>query len=288
MYFDRMERIFEREGVPAAITRLPLVESSFDLRAYSKAGASGIWQFIPSTGRRFMTINDAIDERLDPLVATRAAARFLRENYEMLGAWPLAVMAYNHGPGGIARATRALGSADASQIILRYDGPRFKFASRNFYPSFLAALDVETNRFEHYGPLPQFDPVETDEVRVPDYVPLSALSTCAGASGDELRQLNPSLLSSVHVGKQRVPRGYTLRLPKGKRGTFDRCYAGLSSGQKFPQQKRQFIVHRVRRGQTLSQIARLYGSSVDEIRRRNGLRSKHVIREGQVLHIPAG
>jgi membrane-bound lytic murein transglycosylase D len=288
MYFDEMERIFEREGVPATITRLPLVESSFDLRAYSKAAASGVWQFIPSTGRRFMTINDAVDERLDPIVSTRAAARFLRENYDMLGAWPLAVMAYNHGPGGIAKAVRALGTTDASQIILRYNGPRFKFASRNFYPEFLAAVDVETNRFEHYGPLPQFNPIETDDVRVPHYVSLSTLSTCAGATPDELRRLNPSLLSSVHGGKQRVPGGYALRLPKGTRGAFERCYAGLPSNVKSTQQKRQYIVHRVRRGQTLSQIARLYGSSVDEIRRRNGLRSTNHIREGQVLQIPAG
>lgn len=288
MYFDRMERIFEQEGVPVAMTRLPLVESSFDLRAYSRVGASGIWQFIPSTARRFMTINDAVDERLDPLVATRAAARFLRENYEMLGTWPLAVMAYNHGPGGVARAVRALGTTDPTEIILRYDGPRFKFASRNFYPEFLAALDVETNRFEHYGPLPQFDPIETEVVRVPHYVSLSTLSACAGVTPDELRRLNPSILPAVRAGKQRVPRGYELRLRKGSRRAFNRCYAGVPSSRKFSRQKRQYIVHRVRRGQTLSQIARQYGSSVDAIRRRNGLRSKHFIREGQVLRIPAG
>jgi membrane-bound lytic murein transglycosylase D len=206
----------------------------------------------------------------------------------MLGSWPLAVMGYNHGPGGIARAVRQLGTTDVQEIVLRYDGPRFKFASRNFYPEFLAALDVETNRFEHYGPLPQYDPIETEEVRLSHYVPLAYLSTCARSTPDELRRLNPSLLSSVHGGKLRVPRGYTLRLPKDARRTFERCYAALPSSQKFSQQKRQYVVHRVRRGQTLSQIARQYGRSVDEIRRRNGLRSKNLIREGQVLRIPAG
>jgi membrane-bound lytic murein transglycosylase D len=288
LYFDRMERIFEEERVPVAITRLPLVESSFDLRAYSKVGASGIWQFMPATGRRFMTMNEAVDERLDPFTATRSAARFLRENYAMLGSWPLAVMGYNHGPGGIARAVRQLGTTDVEEIVLRYDGPRFKFASRNFYPEFLAALDVETNRFEHYGPLPQYDPIETDEVRLNHYVSLASLSTCARSTPDELRRLNPSLLSSVHAGKLRVPRGYTLRLPKDARRPFERCYAALPASQKFSQQKRQYVVHRVRRGQTLSQIARQYGRSVDEILRRNGLRSKNLIREGQVLRIPAG
>jgi peptidoglycan lytic transglycosylase D len=288
IYFDSMERIFQREGIPAAITRLPLVESSFDLRAYSKVGASGVWQFMPSTARRFMTINEAVDERLDPLVSTRAAASFLRENYEMLGTWPLAVMAYNHGPGGIARAVSTMGTNDVSEIIRRYNGPRFKFASRNFYPEFLAALDVETNRFEHYGPLPQVDPIETEAIQIPHYVSLSTLSTCAGATPDELRRLNPSILSSVPAGKQRVPRGYELRLPKGAQRTFERCYAAVPSSQKFSEQKRQYIVHRVRRGQTLGQIARQYGSSVDEIRRRNGLRSNNLIREGQVLRIPPG
>lgn len=288
MYFDAMERIFEQEGVPVAITRLPLVESSFDLRAYSKVGASGVWQFMPSTARRFMTISEAVDDRLDPLTATRSAARFLRENYAMLGSWPLAVMGYNHGPGGIARAARALGTTDPEQIVLHYDGPRFKFASRNFYPEFLAALDVETNRYEHYGPLPQYDSIETDHVQLPHYVSLASLATCARATHDELRRLNPSLLSSVHKGKLRVPRGYAFRLPKGTGGTFERCYTALPTSQKFSRQKRQYIVHRVRRGQTLSQIARRYGRSVDEIRRRNGLRSKNLIREGQVLQIPTG
>jgi membrane-bound lytic murein transglycosylase D len=222
------------------------------------------------------------------MTATRSAAKFLRENYEMLGSWPLAVMGYNHGPGGIARAVRTLGTSDPEKIVQRYDGPRFKFASRNFYPEFLAALDVETNRFEHYGPLPQHDPIETDMVRLPHYVPLTSLSTCARSTPDELRRLNPSLLSSVHSGKQRVPRGYTLRLPKGGQRTFESCYATLPTSQKLSQQKRQYLVHRVRRGQTLGQIARQYGTSVDEIRRRNGLRSKNLIREGQVLQIPAG
>jgi membrane-bound lytic murein transglycosylase D len=243
---------------------------------------------MPATARRFMTISEAVDDRLDPLTATRSAARFLRENYQMLGSWPLAVMGYKHGPGGIARAVRTLGTTDPEQIVLRYNGPRFKFASRNFYPEFLAALDVETNRFEHYGPLPRVDPIETDIMHLPHFVSVATLATCLGGPADELRRLNPSLLSPVHAGKQRVPRGYELRLPKGTGRTFERCYAGVPTTEKFSQQNPQYVVHKVRRGQTLSQIARQYRSSVDEILRRNGLRSKHRIREGQVLRIPAG
>src|SRR5262249_5230524 len=87
-YLPDLERVSREEGIPRAVTRLPLVESSFNVRAYSKVGASGIWQFMPHTARRFMRIDNAVDERLDPSVATHAAARFLRENYELLGTWP--------------------------------------------------------------------------------------------------------------------------------------------------------------------------------------------------------
>ncbi len=104
-YIKAMEEIFVREGVPVELTRLPLVESSFNLSATSKVGAAGIWQFMPATGRIYsMQVNNMVDERRDPLIATEAAARFLKSNYERLGAWPLAITAYNHGPGGVANA----------------------------------------------------------------------------------------------------------------------------------------------------------------------------------------
>lgn len=286
-YFPRMEEIFRQEGVPLPITRLPLVESSFNMRAYSKAGASGIWQFMPSTGRRFMSINDAVDERLDPIVSTRAAARFLRENYASLGSWPLAITAYNHGPGGISRAVRELGTTDISTIVQRYRGPSFKFASRNFYPEFLAALEVERDYLQYYGSLPLAPPLAHDEVSLAHYVPIDSVSRCAGGE-HSVRELNPSLLPAVYARKQSVPRGYVLRLPPGAGQQFERCYASLPPAQKRESQRPMYVVHRVRRGQTLGQIARHYGTSVKAIQRRNGLRNKHVIREGQLLQIPRG
>jgi len=122
-YIKAMEEIFEREGVPVELTRLPLVESSFNLSATSKVGAAGIWQFMPTTGRLYeMKVSNAVDERRDPLIATEAAARFLRSNYEKLGAWPLAITAYNHGPGGVAAAIDTVGSSDIGDIIRLYRG----------------------------------------------------------------------------------------------------------------------------------------------------------------------
>lgn len=289
-YFRDMERVFAEEGVPLEITRLPLVESSFNLRAYSKVGAAGIWQFMPATARMFsLRIDNAVDERLDPLAATRAAAQFLRQNYRVLGTWPLAIMAYNHGPGGIARAVRTLGTTDESTIIQRYDGPAFKFASRNFYPEFLAALEVERNAIDHYGPLPQHRPHEIDIVEVPRHISAEAVTRCTGTTSERISELNPSLLAAVYSGSQRIPPGYRLQVPAGSGERLRGCYARMPVADRpRSQPKRQVVLHRVRRGQTLAQIARRYGSTVEQIKRHNGLRSKDQIRTGQVLRVPAG
>jgi membrane-bound lytic murein transglycosylase D len=158
-----MERIFRAEGLPLELTRLPLVESCFDVEAYSKVGAAGIWQFMPATGRLYaMDVNDSVDERRDPIASTRAAARFLRHNYEALeDSWPLAITAYNHGPAGIRRAISATGTTDIGVIVGRYDGPAFGFASRNFYAEFLAALDVDRHREAWFGKLDVHQPEPT-------------------------------------------------------------------------------------------------------------------------------
>jgi membrane-bound lytic murein transglycosylase D len=134
--------ILQRHNVPHELAALPLVESSFNPHAQSKAGAVGLWQFIMSTGKRYLNITRRRDDRRDPIRATDAAARLLKHNYEALGSWPLALLAYNHGREGILVAKATLGSNAVDEIIVRYNGPRFGFASRNFYPEFLAALDI--------------------------------------------------------------------------------------------------------------------------------------------------
>jgi membrane-bound lytic murein transglycosylase D len=134
--------VLRRHNVPHELAALPMVESSFNPQARSKAGAVGLWQFITSTGKRYLNISRRRDDRQDPIRATDAAARLLKHNYEALGSWPLALLAYNHGREGILVAKGTVGSNAVDEIIIRYNGPRFGFASRNFYPEFLAALDV--------------------------------------------------------------------------------------------------------------------------------------------------
>jgi membrane-bound lytic murein transglycosylase D len=138
----RIISILRDHNVPDELAALPLVESAFNPHARSKAGAVGLWQFIASTGRRYLIITRGRDDRRDPIRATEAAARLLRHNYESLGSWPLALMAYHHGMEGVLAARTVVQSSAVEEIIARYSGPRFGFASKNFYAEFLAALEI--------------------------------------------------------------------------------------------------------------------------------------------------
>jgi membrane-bound lytic murein transglycosylase D len=138
----RILPILRRHNVPEELAALPMVESTFNPHARSKAGAVGLWQFISSTGKQYLKITRRQDDRRDPIRATEAAAQFLKHNYQALGSWPLAIIAYNHGRGGIRAARTAVGSSAIEEIIARYSGPRFGFASKNFYAEFLAAIEV--------------------------------------------------------------------------------------------------------------------------------------------------
>ena len=285
-YLPRMEKIFRQKGLPVVLTRLPLIESSFNIEAYSKVGAAGIWQFMPATGRLFLTINHVVDERLDPLIATRAAADLLKSNYDRLQTWPLAVTAYNHGPAGMARAVRKVGTRDIVPIIRRYKSRTFGFASRNFYAELLAAIEVEKNSAKYFGPIKRDPLLRYDEVDLQHFVSLENLARAANTSTERLVALNPAFGSLIRNGKLHVPRGHRLRIPAGARKDFDRRYAALSSGVKADQQVAAFAFHKVRRGQTLGGIAQRYGTSARTLQRLNGLRSAHFIRIGQRLRVP--
>ncbi len=155
----------QRHKVPHELAALPLVESTFNPGARSKAGAVGLWQFIPSTGKRYLTITRRRDDRRDPIRATDAAARLLKHNYETLGSWPLALVAYNHGCEGVMLAKNTMKTSAIEEIIGGYTGPRFGFASRNFYPEFLAALDV-VHPMIHASASPPSAPHQTLKRRV--------------------------------------------------------------------------------------------------------------------------
>lgn len=151
-YLKQIEKIFEKEGLPKELTRLIFVESMFNPNAHSSVGARGIWQFMKSTGKICsLKINSSVDERLDPILSTYAAAKLLRDNYEELGSWPLAINAYNTGRGRLKQAVARLGTTNIATIVRQFDHSSYGFASRNFYMEFLAALEVVENRHEYFG-----------------------------------------------------------------------------------------------------------------------------------------
>ena len=282
-YRDEIAQTFERMGLPRELAALPHVESSFNTYAYSKVGAAGMWQFMRGTGRRFLRIDSVVDERLDPYRATEAAARFLEQNYIVLGSWPLALTAYNHGPAGMRRAQEQLGTSDITTIVRKYNSRSFGFASRNFYVAFLAALEIDSDPDKFFGPIRR-NPRDTSHViQVPGFVAASRIAAALDVDRDELKHLNPSLLPSVWNGSRHVPRGFELRVP----GAIDlsAATARLSGGERYDAQVAE-TTYRVRGGETLSVIASRYGIGVAQLAALNGLDRPYHIRSGQVLTLP--
>ena len=165
-YLVHAEEEFRRQGLMPELARIAFIESSFNLQALSKVGASGVYQVMPETGRDYLIVTPDIDERNDPIKASRAAAKLLALNYKILGEWPLAITAYNHGVGGISRAMREMGSNDIVVLINKYRGNNFGFASKNFYSGFLALLASLNNSRKVFPEVKSPSPLKFEPVRV--------------------------------------------------------------------------------------------------------------------------
>lgn len=215
-YIQEMQKIFRAEGLPAELAYLPLVESSFNTRARSGIGAVGMWQFMPDTGKKFMRIDANIDERRDPFASTKAAARLLKENYRLLGNWPLAVTAYNHGSDGLFRGVKAVESDDLVDLIRRYQSPTFGFVSKNFYAEFLAVVDITTHSDTYFPFLRAYRPLALREVTMNRQAPLQALLKPAAISQNDFFDWNPALDPSSKF----IPSGYRVKLPQEKVESF--------------------------------------------------------------------
>ena len=202
-YVEQFRQIMANQGVPAELALLPLVESSFQ-NVRSKAGAVGVWQFTSGTGRSYLRITSKVDERLDPVRSSEAAAHLLRDNYASLGAWPLAITAYNHGRGGMLAAQREHGS-DLPTIIDEYRGPVFGYASMNFYSEFLAAVEIYDNYPQYFGELalerpdsiPQNRPTMTAAKAPAKTAPKAAAAKYKVRSGDTLWEIAQRFGTSI-------------------------------------------------------------------------------------------
>jgi peptidoglycan lytic transglycosylase D len=282
-FIDQIKEVFHSYGLPEDLVYLPHVESSYNLKAYSKFGAAGIWQFVRGAGKRFMTVGYAVDERWDPIRSSEAAAQLLKHSYEKFKNWPIAITAYNHGISGMLRAKWTKGGYE--EIFNHYKSKNFRFASRNFYSEFLAAREVATHYEKYFGKITPDTPVESRKIVMAGYASIKDLGKFFGVDMATLRKFNPSLRPPVFREQKYVPKGYSLRLP------IDAVQNRMGASTELPwnmykyHQKASHI-YRVKNGDNITKIAKMHGIKVSDLILANKINSKGAIYVNQHLRLP--
>lgn len=302
-YHREFTRVFREAGLPDDLAYLPHVESSFQFQARSSAGAVGVWQFTRGAARKFMIVGPAIDERWDPVAAARGAARYLKNSYQDLGDWALAITSYNHGLEGMRGARERFGT-DFVRIVDEYDGRYFGFASRNFYLEFLAAREVAKNSTAYFPEGVAFErPLSEDRYVLDRPATPSTISSLFGVPLDRLAALNQAWTRRAMRGAAALPAGVQIWLPEG---TIEHVAAGSKPAPRktAPPATRaaanatppprpgaaggvsSFVIHVVRRGESLVAIASRYGVSLGQLLGVNDLAGHSVIHPGQQIRVP--
>ncbi|MDR1920164.1 MAG: LysM peptidoglycan-binding domain-containing protein [Candidatus Adiutrix sp.] len=283
-YIPMMKDIFRRKGLPEDLVYLALVESGFQTSAVSRASAVGPWQFIAATGRRYgLTINEWVDERMDPVKSTYAAADYLTTLHDMFNSWPLAVAAYNSGEAKIMRGMKNYGVSnfwDMSDVRGHLAGE-----TKLYVPSFLAAAFIAKDPRAYGLVIETLPPDQWDEVTLPAPLSLSVAAKLCGAGEERLKELNP------HLKKNTTPLNeadFILRVPAGTRKKFVRAYARLPQEQRLALSSSdgQAREHVVGKGETVASVARLYGLTAKELSARNNLKGGQ-LKAGTRLILPA-
>jgi membrane-bound lytic murein transglycosylase D len=211
-FIPMMEKIFEAQGLPTELVRIPLVESSFNIEAHSKVGAAGAWQIMPNVGRKKLIINSMIDERDSPLKATTFAASLLKENKKILKNWPLSVTAYNHGSGSLLKAVHKLKTDDLQEIIDQNSERSFQFASSNFYACFMAALRGEKYAPELFPEVKRPTGMELTKIKIAKSVTAGSFAKKNGLELKQLQAMNPDLPERMHANFM-IPAGFQIYVP---------------------------------------------------------------------------
>lgn len=291
-YFPMFEREFDNYNIPLEMKYLAIVESALKPRARSRVGATGLWQFMFTTGKQYgLDVSSYVDERSDPIKSTKAAAQYLSDLYKIFGDWDLTLAAYNSGPGNVSKAIRRSGGYQ-NYWNIRHNLPR---ETAGYVPAFLATMYIFEYAEEHgFKPVkPMFHHLETDTIRVKQMITLDQVSEATEVPIEELQFLNPAYkLDIIPLIKGK---DYYLRLPRYAIGKFVTNETEIYALAKAEFDKRekplpQFfntesrIRYRVKSGDYLGKIARKYGVRVSQIKQWNGLRSNH-LRIGQRLTI---
>ena len=275
-YLRMFREVFRREGVPLDLVYVAHIESLFRPRALSRARAKGLWQFIPGTGRLYGLRQDWwIDERSDILKSTVAAARYLKHLYGEFGDWYLALAGYNCGPRRIERIQRRHGPIDYWEMVRRRLLPR---ETRNYVPSYLASTIIFKNPIRYGFQVEPEPELKFELVPLTEQVDLETVAELIEVPARVLDDLNPELRRRVTPFELA---GYRMKVPPGTGELAQKKIAQLP-----PEKRIKLRHHRVRKGETLSLIARRYATSIQAIAQRNRLRSIHRLRIGQELAIP--
>ncbi|MEG1622945.1 MAG: transglycosylase SLT domain-containing protein [Alistipes sp.] len=299
-YFPMIEEELIKSGLPVELRALPIIESALSATAISPVGAAGLWQFMPTTGKGYgLEVNSLVDQRFDPLLATRAACRYLKDLYRIFHDWPLAIAAYNCGPGNVNKALARTGGKGSFWDIYEWL-PR---ETRGYIPAFIGASYAYAYHKMHHlefakSPLP----LATDTIRVDRLMHFGQISSTIEVPIEMLRLLNPQYKADI------IPatiKPYTLTLPQyavsqyiadeseifGKDTLYLNDYLNPNNIDKkriastTPAPAALGFVYTIRRGDTLASIARRYNVTQTQLMRWNRIKNSHLIRIGQKIRI---
>jgi len=277
-YLPLMRGILREEGLPEDLVYMAMIESAFKANAHSRARAHGFWQFIDGTAKRYgLRWNRYYDERSDPEKSTRAAARYLRDLYEMFGDWYLAMAAYSAGEGKVLKGLQRLGAKDYWQLS---SGTFLRRETREYVPFVLAAALVSKDPASYGFDVIPDPPLRFDVVRVPRPVDLARVAEAVSAPVFELQLLNSEL--KTRITPQGVP-DYPVRLPEGSAAQFASRIASLPLA---PEVRERRLT--AKKGDTVAKVAARAGVTVEELCNFNDLPRNARLRKGQVLVVPAG
>lgn len=286
-YIRYIKNELQKYKVPLDLAYLPHVESSFNYRAYSKVGAAGIWQLMPLTAKNYgLKINRVIDERRDPIHATRAAAKLLRDNYKRFKSWPLALTAYNHGPGSVARAVRKVGSSNISNIIDNYQNKRFGFASKNFYATFVATAEVSKQVKNFFPSFKKPKSLEFFSLIIPKSIKPYPLIKSLKLDEKDFKYLNLSIRPYVFKYDLHLPKKFKIRIPKKFLSKRSEIIVDLKRIKTNKSRGVEIKAYKVRPGENIYSIAKKFNILKSDILSNNFLKNPSFIMAGMYLKIP--